>query len=104
MHGMTGAAGAAAAAGQVGWIFLRMLGQTQIMRAFQGLALIPVTTDAQAVIPCLLVEQELLVSCIMGPVAGVTDQLALNAQHNFLAAAPRFRYLHCAVRPDINGM
>ena len=104
MHRMTGAAGAAAGAGHIYGVFLRVLRQAQIMRAFQYLALIFVAANAEPVLPGLLVEQELLVRCIMCSVAGKADQLALNAQHDFLAAAPGFRYLHRAVGPDIDRM
>ncbi len=104
MHRMTGTARAAAGAGNIYGIFLRVLRQAQIMRAFQHLALIFVAANAKPVLTGLLVEQELLVRCIMRSMAGKADQVPLNAQHDFLAAAPCFRYLNRAVRPYIDRM
>ena len=81
-----------------------MLGKAQIMGAFQSLALIFMAAYAQATFIRLFIEQKFLICCIMDFMACKTNQIALNAQDNLLAAAPRFRYLHGASRPDINGV
>jgi len=57
---------------------------------------------AEPVIPGLLIEQKFPVCGIMSSVAGKTNQVALNAQHDFLTAAPGFRYRHCAVGPYVD--
>ena len=81
-----------------------MLRQAKIMSALKHLALTFVAANAQPVIPGLLVEQKILVRRIMRSVAGKAYQITLNAQHDFLAAAPRFRYLHRTVWPYVDRM